>query len=267
MIYLFPNGLAGLPWYSVVEAGKEPGVESAKERAHDRNIEAPPSLQNNDKTSFKTSQIIVSLTATLSLCQRSCVMSIIVSNDNLEFGRLSALGERSHFPSCPSSILPSLALYFFPPPPFSYPSMQGPPSPTFSRRPGQTSVGRPNLARTNSFQRQLVTSGPTPPSLVHSHYLEDPQSIFNGGAGWRHARNNQLTPPNEHDKLCLLDTVPMSSRSTSSSSAGSAVSETGQLVPAANRRTSGPGSGVSSGSTQRTSGGTSNDASSSGAPR
>lgn len=114
--------------------------------------------------------------------------------------------------------------------------MQAPSSSTYSQRPRQPSTGRPVLGRTNSFQRQLVTSGPTPPSLVHSHYLEDPQSIFNGGAGWRHTRSNQLTPPNEHDKLCLMDTVPMSSRSSSSSSTGSAVSETGQLVPAAARR-------------------------------
>jgi hypothetical protein len=112
--------------------------------------------------------------------------------------------------------------------------MQSLSSPAYSRRPGQPSPGRPALGRANSFQRQLVTSGPTPPSLIHSHYLEDPQSIFNGGGGGRHTRTNQL--PNEHDKLCLMDTVPMSSRSTSSSSAGSAVSETGQLVPAAARR-------------------------------
>ncbi|KAF8321655.1 hypothetical protein DL93DRAFT_2072427 [Clavulina sp. PMI_390] len=127
--------------------------------------------------------------------------------------------------------------------------MQG--APSYSRRSGPPpSSGRPNLARGNSFQRPLVTSGPTPPSLVHSHYLEDPRSVFNGGAGWRHARNNQLTPPNEHDKLCLLDTVPMSSRSSSSSSSGSAVNETGQLVPASDRRypnagASGSGSGGS----------------------
>ena len=112
--------------------------------------------------------------------------------------------------------------------------MQSLSSPAYSRRPGQPSPGRPVLGRANSFQRQLVTSGPTPPSLIHSHYLEDPQSIFNGGGGVRHARSNH--PPNEHDKLSLMDTVPMSSRSTSSSSAGSAVSETGQLVPAAARR-------------------------------
>lgn len=70
---------------------------------------------------------------------------------------------------------------------------------------------RPGMAgRQNSFQKQLVTKGPTPPSLVHSPYIENPQSIFNGGAGWRHERT-RLTPPNEHDKLRLLDTVPMSS--------------------------------------------------------
>ena len=135
--------------------------------------------------------------------------------------------------------------------------MQSPPS-SYSRatRPGQPSTARPVLARTNSFQRQLVTSGPTPPSLVHSHYLEDPQSIFNGGGGWRHTRSNQLTPPNEHDKLCLMDTVPMSSRSNSSSSTGSAVSETGQLVPAAARR---DGSGTTTGGAQWSGGGGSNN--------
>lgn len=161
-----------------------------------------------------------------------------------------ALGQLSHSCSPPT--------IFYPPPLVPSSSTLHPPSPmqspTFSRRSGQPSAGRPVLARTNSFQRQLVTSGPTPPSLVHSHYLEDPQSIFNGGAGWRHARNNQLTPPNEHDKLCLLDTVPMSSRSTSSSSAGSAVSETGQLVPASNRRPSGAATGAAGGS-QRGAGG------------
>lgn len=186
---------------------------------------------------------------------------------------VSALGKRSHiFPT--SLLLPSPPC-LCPRPPFSphhsaSTAMQGPSSPTFSRRPGGqpgAGGGRPNLARTNSFQRQLVTSGPTPPSLVHSHYLEDPQSIFNGGAGWRHARNNQLTPPNEHDKLCLLDTVPMSSRSNSSSSAGSAVSEQGQLVPASSRgRASGASGGGATGSSQR-SGGGSGGGSNDGGPR
>jgi hypothetical protein len=79
-------------------------------------------------------------------------------------------------------------------------------SPTLlSRRPTNNNT-RPGLGgRASSFQRQLRTQGPTPPSLVDSTYLQSPKSVFNGGAGARH--ENRLTPPNEHDKLHLLDTV------------------------------------------------------------
>ena len=71
------------------------------------------------------------------------------------------------------------------------------------------------ITRAISFQKQLVTSGPTPPSLIRSPYLENPHSIFNPSSamvgGWRTERATRLTPPNEHDKLRLLDTVPIRS--------------------------------------------------------
>lgn len=80
----------------------------------------------------------------------------------------------------------------------------------------------PAVTRAISFQKQLVTSGPTPPSLIHSPYLENPYSIFNPSSsmvgGWRTERSARLTLPNEHDSLHLLDTVPIRSTSSSPSS-------------------------------------------------